>query len=452
MTVDSDSRVEAVGGGRFVPSPDEVAREYILLALRLDQHIAGLVDAYHGPASLKAQVDMEQLRAPARLMEDAARLREAIEGKVDEGGAGEADAGGDGKSGGGGPGEADRRSWLLAQVAALTTHAAALAGTELPYEEHVERCFAWRPRRRDEAPFATAVAGLGALLPGDAPLADRLAAWDEQTIVPLERLPAVVEWLVAGFRGVAARLFGLPDGEDVRVSLVRSQPWSGYNWYDGGLRSRVDINTDLPVTAANLVHTLAHETYPGHHLEHAWKEAELVGRRRRAEASIQLINTPECLVSEGLADLGVEFAAPPDERVDLLVELFERAGLSIATDRAAARDRAERQVEISRARRALEAAGVNAILMRHVDGASAEATTAYLRDVGGLSPERAAKRLEFIDHPLWRTYGFVYSEGEALLRRWLDAGPADQRAARFGRLLREQLDPASIAAEIGAGA
>ena len=48
-----------------VPVPDPIARDYILLGLRLDQHIPGLVDGYFGPADLKAAVDMEQLRSPA---------------------------------------------------------------------------------------------------------------------------------------------------------------------------------------------------------------------------------------------------------------------------------------------------------------------------------------------------------------------------------------------------
>ena len=65
--------VPAVGGTRLVPAPDPVARDYITLALRLDQHIPGLVDGYFGPADLKATVDMEQLRAPARLRDDATR-------------------------------------------------------------------------------------------------------------------------------------------------------------------------------------------------------------------------------------------------------------------------------------------------------------------------------------------------------------------------------------------
>jgi len=34
-----------------------------------------------------------------------------------------------------------------------------------------------------------------------------------------------------------------------------------------------------------------------------------------------------------------------------------------------------------------------------------------------------------------------------MLRRWVDAVPAAERTARFGRLLHEQLTPATILAE-----
>ena len=73
-------------------------------------------------------------------------------------------------------------------------------------------------------------------------------------------------------------------------------------------------------------------------------------------------------------------------------------------------------------------------------------------DVGRYSPDVAEKRLEFIEHPLWRTYVFVYAEGEALLRRWLDAVPESERPARFGRLLHEQLTPARRSAALPAEA
>ncbi len=80
---------------------------------------------------------------------------------------------------------------------------------------------------------------------------------------------------------------------------------------------------------------------------------------------------------------------------------------------------------------------------------SHDAVLAYLQDVGGYTPSVAAKLLEFIEHPLWRTYVFVYNEGEALVRRWVEAVPAPERVARFGRLLHEQLTPGRLLAELG---
>ena len=75
---------------------------------------------------------------------------------------------------------------------------------------------------------------------------------------------------------------------------------------------------------------------------------------------------------------------------------------------------------------------------------------AYLVDVGRFAPATAAKRLEFIEHPLWRLYIYVYFEGEQLLRRWLHLVPEADRPARFGRLLAEPHTPRSIQAEIDA--
>ena len=76
--------VPAVGGTRMVRAPDPIARDYLLLALSLDQHIPGLVDGYFGPADLKARVETGQLRSPARLRDDAAALRTRLPTEVAE--------------------------------------------------------------------------------------------------------------------------------------------------------------------------------------------------------------------------------------------------------------------------------------------------------------------------------------------------------------------------------
>ncbi len=416
-------RVPAVGGSRTVPAPDAIARDYILLGLRLDQHLPGLVDGYFGPADLKARVDLEQLRSPARLRDDALALRDRLPAEVTD---------------------PARRAWLDVQLVALGAQAAVLAGDDLPYLELVTRCFDHAPARRPDDVFEEAAARIDALLPGDAPLSDRLADWDRRFEIPPDRLASVVDWLVDRFRARAAATFGLPSGEGVRVGFVSGQPWGAYTWFDGGRRSRIDINTDQPSRATTLPLIIAHEAYPGHHLEHAWKEADLVERDGRLEASILLINTPDCLISEGLANLGLRFAVPPADHVELLVELYGRAGLPLAADPAAALDAAVLADAIAAPRRILTTSAGNAAILRHADGRPHDEVLAYLRDVGRYAPQVAARRLEFIEHPLWRTYIFAYAEGEVLLRRWLDAVPRADRAARFGRLLHEQLSPAAV--------
>src|SRR5215510_14531407 len=99
---DTRARTLAVGGQREVPVPDPVARDYLLLALRLDQHVPGLVDGYFGPADLKAQTELEPERTPARLADDAAALRERLADEL---------------------GDPARRHWLDLQLRALETQA-----------------------------------------------------------------------------------------------------------------------------------------------------------------------------------------------------------------------------------------------------------------------------------------------------------------------------------------
>ena len=88
--------------------------------------------------------------------------------------------------------------------------------------------------------------------------------------------------------------------------------------------------------------------------------------------------------------------------------------------------------------------GGNAAILRHADGRSHDDVLAYLREVGRYDPAGAARRLAFIEDPLWWSYVFVYDEGEALLARWLEAVPVGERIARFGRLLHEPLTPAAV--------
>jgi hypothetical protein len=83
----------------------------------------------------------------------------------------------------------------------------------------------------------------------------------------------------------------------------------------------------------------------------------------------------------------------------------------------------------------------NAALLLHRDGRPPEEAQQYLVHFGLVTPERAAKGLEFLLSPLSRSYIFNYGVGSKLLAPLLQ-GP--DRVENFTRLLSEPLTPAQV--------
>ncbi len=400
---------------------DEIARDYILLGLGLGEHQEGIVDAYYGPPELREQATARQT-SPDRLAAEATALRARVNA--------------DGL-------EEQRRRWLDRQLIGLETLARRIGGEEISYTDEVERCFDAAPEPTPPEAYAKLRRELDDLLPHGGTIHERLEARDAHLTVAPDHVAGVVDWLVPEIRSLSAEFFPAPEGESLSVSLVTNEPWSAYNWYDGNLSSRIEVNTDLPVRAHALVGLLTHETFPGHHLEHAWKEQRLFRERGLAEVSVQLINTPEAYISEGLAEVGGSLLVSPERWQALLVAIGEHAGIAIS-----AAD-AEREWRVNQALRALRGSGGDAALQLHAGGKSRDEVRRFLVDDALRSPEQAEKTLEFISHPLWRTYVFCYAGGLELLGRWCAAaGDPPVQRERFFRLLTEQLTPSGIAEDL----
>jgi hypothetical protein len=385
--------------------------DYLELGLALGRHIDGMVDSYYGPPDVAERVAAEPVRPPAELEARARRLQADLEADRQL--------------------EAGRRHYLSGQVQGLRTTAAKLAGDSIGYVDEVEACYGVRPAPVPEDQLAAAHRRLDEALPGSGPLADRYIAWRESQVVPPDKLQGAVASLADDLRDRTKRLFGLPDGEHIDFELVTNQPWSGFNYYMGSLRSRVAINVDLPVLSTSLGHLVAHEAYPGHHTEHSRKEVGLVRRQHRLEESIALVGTPQCLMAEGLADLGLEVVV--GRRPEAMVASHLRP-LGIPYD-------ADLVAQVSEAGEALNAVRGNAALLLH-DRHGDEATVIdYLARWGLMSRPRAEKAVSFLADPTWRAYVFCYVEGMPLCRRFVQGDPA-----RFERLITEQLSPTDLQA------
>ena len=384
-----------------------ISDQYLELGLRLGRHVDGLVDSYYGPDEISARIDAEPLRDSGALAGDAARLLEALDGaELEEG----------------------RARWLRAQLVGLETVARRLAGEEIPFADEVERCYGVRPRRVPEDDFEAAHRALDEILPGDGSLAERYQAWREGNPLEIERLAPLLEAIAADLRARTAALFGLPEGERAELDYVSDEPWTAFNYYLGGLRSRVAFNMDVPMAASLVTGLIAHEIYPGHHTEHAWKEQRVVRERGYLEESINLVGTPQGLVSEGIAGLAPEIVV--DDEDPLTAEHLARLGIAYDADL---------NRSVRRAARPLDGVSVNAAQLIHEEGAPTEDVREYLRRWGLRSERRAELNLRFIADPVWRSYITTYTDGYYLCRDFVGDDPA-----RYRRLLTEQLTPADL--------
>jgi hypothetical protein len=396
----------------------DLVREYLVLGLRFDRLIEGFVDAYTGDPALRRQVDNEPRPDPAMLARRAAQLRAELPA------AGLSEP---------------RARFLDAHLAALECSGRVLADQQVGFVAEVQAYFDVLIGPGNPDVYRQVHAEIDRLLPGSDPLVQRLAAHRARDEIPPERLEPAVYALSSALRDRVRSSVGLPSAETVQYEVVTDKPWSGFNYYLGNFRSRVAINADVGHRMANLPHLVAHESYPGHHTEHCRKEAGLVRTQRQDEQTIFLVNTPQCLMAEGMADLGLHAAVGPGWG-PWAAEILGDLGLRMDGELAERLETA-----------AVGLLGVrqDAALMLHDQGADPVDVLAYLRRWLLISEPRANQMLRFLSDPLWRAYTTTYVEGYRLLRTWLAARPpAQPLSQRYLRLLDEPLVPSVVRAEL----
>lgn len=387
--------------------------DYLQLGLAFDRLEEGFVDAYTGDPQLRREVENGPAPEPAALARRARELRAELP-----------DAGL----------SAQRTEFLDAHLVAMECSARKFAGEEIGFVDEVRAYFDVDIAPGDPEDYREAHRLMGEVLGGDGPLAERVAAHRRGDEIPPERLAVCVEAFSSALRERVRERYPLPDNEHVTYEVVGDKPWSGFNYYLGGFHSKVAINSDLKQHMAHLPALIAHESYPGHHTEHCRKEAGLVAAGED-EQTLFLVNTPQCLMAEGLADLALQSIVGPGWGV-WAQEIYADLGL---------RFDGERAERFSAASAKLLSVRQDAALLLHDRHRDHDEVAQFLQRWSLATPERARQSLRFLSSPLWRAYISTYVEGYRLLGGWLDdAADPDERVARFGRLLDEPLTPGAI--------
>jgi hypothetical protein len=389
-----------------------IARDYILLAFAINQHIPGYIDAYFGPEEVKQEAESHHKMPLENLASEADRLVEALPGSAFE---------------------TQRTDFLAVQLTAMQTTIRLLRGERLPLAREVELLYGLEPAWVEETQFAEAHRQLAELLPPGENLHERMAAYKKAAEVSLDAAMPLFEEIRQRLRTLTRQRFSLPVQEDFEMTMVKEKPWGAYNWYQGKGHSLIEINTDLPLRLTNFLGLVSHEGYPGHHTELTFKETRLVQEHGWQEHGIALINAPSCSISEGIANCALDTILTRDEQIEWETGLFARAGVMLD---------ARRVMQIRDAFKPISRVSGNAAFMLRDQGASEAETAAYIERWALSNPAEARKSISFISAPLYTSYIFNYTLGMDLLETLFAA--KGNRQTWFTRLLTEPVTPQMV--------
>jgi hypothetical protein len=407
----------AAGARRTI---DIAAEQWVRLALEINTHEEGYVDAYFGPEEWKAQAeanprDIATLKAAANNLIDMLRVvatrdtdRESVR----------------------------RANYLIASAESARFRLDMIEGTRIPFQDEAERLFALRPPLRPLESFDPVVARIDAIVPGTGPLYQRIDTFRARYVIPTDRLRTVMDAAIAECRRRTMAHYDLPANENFRMEFVDHQSWSAYNWYQGNNQSLIQVNTDLPITIDRALTLACHEGYPGHHVQGIYNE-KLYRERNWVEYSVAPLYSPSGPLNEGGGNYGVDLAFPGEERLAFERDiLYPLAGLDPSTARAYS--------DLRRALSDLSGARI-AILAGYLDGRYDRARATELSQRYELtSAVRASQSLDFADH--YRSYVINYATGEDVIRAYIERVGATPEARwdAYERTLNEPTLPADL--------
>jgi hypothetical protein len=399
------------------PAMNTIAERYVKLVLAVGQHDPDYVDAFYGPAEWKTdaarqKIALTELRADAEALiaavpdlSEAERREELV---------------------------VLRRDYLRRQLQALQVRVRMLEGATLTFDEESKALYDAVAPVHPESYFQTALNELDRRLPGPGSLIERYDAFRQRFVIPAAKLATVFDRAIAECRRRTLRHVPLPDGESFTVEYVTNKPWSGYNWYQGGYRSLIQVNTDLPIYIDRAIDLACHEGYPGHHVYNVLLEQHLVRERGWVEFTVYPLFSPQSLIAEGTANYGIEVAFPGNERIAFERDvLYPAAGLD-PTQAAAYAEVAALVDRLAYAGNEAARRYLNKVIDR---GAAAAWLTRYAM----MSPARAEQRTRFFD--TYRSYVINYNLGKDLVKQFVESRSGSSTDARWKEFVRLLASP-----------
>ncbi len=384
---------------------NDIAEGYVKLALKVGQYIPDYIDAYNGPEEWKPPVlgpessgvfPYKSLSLEAEgLINSLSPLRE---GPLNQS-------------------QAMRASYLAGQLNSLRAMLEIRNGKKMTFDEESRALYGVVAPEADGQIYDSILKEMDRLLPGSGSLADRNKLYRSQFEIPRDKIDTLMKLAIAECRRRTSRFIDLPDSESFDVELVSGNSWGAYNWYKGNLHSLIQIETDLPVYAGNIIGLAAHEGYPGHHVSNILLDKNYVQDSGWVEFTIYILFSPQSVLEEGMAEYGIDLVFPPEDQAAFLkTVIFPVAGLDSS--------KAEEYLGLSKLRQKLGPREITTARL-YLDGIlPRESAIDSLRYYHLITVEEAKSCLDFYDK--YRSYIITYHIGKSLLNKYIAGNGGDE--------------------------
>ncbi len=373
---------------------DQLAEQYVKLVLEVGLYDNNFVDAYYGPAEWKKIVKEKQFpfkRLKSNTSKILTHLNEIKYPKKEI--------------------QSQRRlSFLKKQVIALGARIEFLNGAKFTFDEEAKLLFDVNPPHYTAEHFDSLLSELELVLPGKGNLQQRFEKYRHKFIIPKDKLSAVFAAAINEGRKRTKKKIALPANENFVVEYVSNKSWGAYNWYKGNNFSVIQFNTDITAYIDRAVDLACHEGYPGHHVFNSLLEGKLYKEKGWVEYSVYPLFSPQSFIAEGTANYGIEIAFNKEQRLSFEKKvLFPLAGIDSSL--------ADNYYKILTLVAKLNYAG-NEAARNYIDGNFTENQAInWMIKYLLMTPERAAKRLEFIK--IYRSYVVNYNLGKDLIAKYI---------------------------------
>lgn len=398
---------------------DDIGEAFVKLALAVGRHDKDFVDAYHGPEEWAEAAKAEQRPLDALETDAQALLISVSRANADD--------------------PNIRGAMQEKLIRAALTRIQMAQGETFSFDEETRLLYDAVAPEYDVEEFHEALAEIDALLPGEAPLHERVENFRNSLAIPDDKLQAVFDAAIAECRKRTLDHYTLPENERFSLEFVTDKPWNGYNWYQGDYHSLIQVNTDLPIIIDRAVDLGCHEGYPGHHTWNVMLERDVLTEKDWIEYSVYPLFSPLSITAEGSANYGIDLAFPGDEKIAFERDvLFPLAGLDPA--------KAETLDKLNKLRRKLSHAR-NHVARAYLDGnIDREEAIRMMMEFGPQARDRAEQSVRFIE--AYRGYVINYNLGRDIVEDYVESGAAESkdRWEAFESLLKTPLAASDLRA------